>query len=257
MPGDLVIHEYGADDAPTLLFLHGLTDSGSAWPDAVDHWGDSWHIVAPDLRGHGDSPRFADDELRHTIEIMTADVDKLLRSFDTPPVVVSHSLGSTLAIFAEDAHPGLIKALVMEDPSMPRYNMSAIKLKFAADNVALLEELDTEEGVAARHELGRSMGWDDEGLYAWIEAKHQVDRRMIVHSIPKNQSWKKIFNRLTIPTLLVQPLHGPVDMGPTEDEVTNPLVQIYKIPDAGHTVRRDNPDAYYALVDPFLAENHS
>jgi pimeloyl-ACP methyl ester carboxylesterase len=40
-----------------MLFLHGLTDSGQAWPEAVSHWAGSYAIIAVDPRGHGRSPR--------------------------------------------------------------------------------------------------------------------------------------------------------------------------------------------------------
>ena len=64
---DLVVRRHGrpaGTDTPTLLFLHGLTDSGEGWPEAVAHWQDDYSIVTVDLRGHGGSPRFTADQLR-------------------------------------------------------------------------------------------------------------------------------------------------------------------------------------------------
>src|SRR5664279_2944588 len=62
-PGDygrgvLRVHELGREDGPTLVLLHGLSDSGLCWPDAVRRWRHGYRIVAPDARGHGESPRF-------------------------------------------------------------------------------------------------------------------------------------------------------------------------------------------------------
>jgi len=55
---ELRVHELGRADGPTLVLLHGLSDSGLCWPDAVRRWRHDYRIVAPDARGHGESPRF-------------------------------------------------------------------------------------------------------------------------------------------------------------------------------------------------------
>ena len=39
MAGDVVVHEYGDPGAPPMVLLHGLTEAGTTWPDAVEHWG--------------------------------------------------------------------------------------------------------------------------------------------------------------------------------------------------------------------------
>ena len=67
---ELTVHSYGRDDAPTMILVHGLSDDGTAWPDAVERWGDDWRLLAVDQRGHGASPRFRPDELSRTAEIL-------------------------------------------------------------------------------------------------------------------------------------------------------------------------------------------
>ena len=53
----LTIHQYGSLNARTAVLVHGLTETGTTWPDLVGHWGDDGHVLAPDLRGHGQSAR--------------------------------------------------------------------------------------------------------------------------------------------------------------------------------------------------------
>jgi pimeloyl-ACP methyl ester carboxylesterase len=60
---------FGDPDAPTVVLLHGLTEAGTAWPDLVAHWGDAWNVLAPDLRGHGQSSRFTAGELAQAPEV--------------------------------------------------------------------------------------------------------------------------------------------------------------------------------------------
>ena len=40
-----------------LLLLHGLADHGLVWSSLGDYLGSNYHIVAPDLRGHGESSK--------------------------------------------------------------------------------------------------------------------------------------------------------------------------------------------------------
>ena len=35
---ELTLHRYGKPGAPTLVLVHGLTEDGTTWPDAVEHW---------------------------------------------------------------------------------------------------------------------------------------------------------------------------------------------------------------------------
>ena len=72
-PGRLPVHWSGSSDpaATTLVLLHGLTDSGECWPDAVERWQGTYRIAAPDARGHGASPRYTADQLAaDPIELM-------------------------------------------------------------------------------------------------------------------------------------------------------------------------------------------
>ena len=70
----LTIHRYGSSSARTVVLVHGLTEAGTTWPDLVGHWGEDWQVLAPDLRGHGQSPRFTEDELAMAPEVLLADV---------------------------------------------------------------------------------------------------------------------------------------------------------------------------------------
>ena len=47
--------DWGNQDAPTLLMVHGGRDHCRNWDWVADELRHDYHIIAPDLRGHGDS----------------------------------------------------------------------------------------------------------------------------------------------------------------------------------------------------------
>src|SRR3546814_8208078 len=48
--------DWGNEDKPPLLLVHGGRDHCRNWDWVAQSLRDRYHIIAPDLRGHGDSP---------------------------------------------------------------------------------------------------------------------------------------------------------------------------------------------------------
>ena len=47
--------DWGNDDAPPLLLVHGGRDHCRTWDWVAQAFREDYHVIAPDLRGHGDS----------------------------------------------------------------------------------------------------------------------------------------------------------------------------------------------------------
>src|SRR3546814_7064599 len=47
--------DWGNESAPPLLLVHGGRDHCRSWDWVAERLADRYHIIAPDLRGHGDS----------------------------------------------------------------------------------------------------------------------------------------------------------------------------------------------------------
>jgi pimeloyl-ACP methyl ester carboxylesterase len=107
--------------APVLL-IHGNCSSSRYWEPLVRHLPESWRIVAPDLRGYGDSEPAPVDATRG-LRDFSDDVAALLSdgSFapGARPVVVGHSMGGGVAIQLLIDRPADLAALVLEAPVSP------------------------------------------------------------------------------------------------------------------------------------------
>lgn len=99
-------------EGPSVLLLHGLCDSGSAWEYHAQKLAAGYRVWVPDLPGYGDSPPFPDNDF--SLERMQQAVFALadaegMDSF----AVIGHSMGGYTALAMAEAQPGRIKALCM------------------------------------------------------------------------------------------------------------------------------------------------
>ena len=102
----------GRPKAPTIVFVHGVRDHGRTWDDLLAHFVDDYHIVVPDLRGHGDSEWVQGSGYDYLDYLY--DLYQLIVQNDFGPVVlVGHSLGGAITSFFAGAYPELVSKLVV------------------------------------------------------------------------------------------------------------------------------------------------
>ncbi|MCD2189006.1 alpha/beta fold hydrolase [Actinomycetospora soli] len=104
----------GAEDAPPLVFLHGVGNSLRTFTFAADALADRAHVVLVDLRGHGGSPRVPGG---YDLDGYVADVEALLERTG-PALVVGNSLGGAVAWTLAQRRPDLVRAALLEDPPL-------------------------------------------------------------------------------------------------------------------------------------------
>ena len=105
-----------------LVMIHGLASNGSRWRELADNAIRNndlpgWKILAPDLRGHGGSPRRGRIDSTQWI----ADFHQMLRQEQVETCVVGgHCMGANLAVrIACQARPGLA-GLILIEPMVPQ-----------------------------------------------------------------------------------------------------------------------------------------
>lgn len=259
---DLAVRRHGRphDEAPTLVFLHGLTDSGEGWPGAVAHWQDRYEIVTVDQRGHGRSPRFTAEQLEGSPgDVLVDDAEALLGQLGAAPVLVGHSLGGAVALVLAVRRPDLVRALILEDPAAlgaEEERRSAAKGRELVDSVAASAAATDEQALLdVRREQHPT--WPEDELLPTGRAEQLVDREFLaVGDYKPSTRWPELLDELTVPTLV---LTGDQEGVVVDEQVAgliekadNPNVTVTRIPGAGHCVRRDQPDRFFAAADAFL-----
>ncbi|HEX2744053.1 MAG TPA: alpha/beta hydrolase [Streptosporangiaceae bacterium] len=113
--GDLRVLLWGTGKRIAVA-VHGITASGMSWQAVARHMPPDWTLAAPDLRGRGHS---SDLPGPYGLDRHTRDVATVLEHFGGRPVLAGHSMGAYIALLARDAHPELVRRLVLVDGGLP------------------------------------------------------------------------------------------------------------------------------------------
>ena len=112
----IAIHyrEWGERDSPDLLLVHGWSTASVVWTDVAEALKDSYHIIAPDNRGTGESERPATGYL---LRDYARDVHNLIEVLQLQqPFYVGHSWGANIGTYVTVAYPEDTSKAVLEDP---------------------------------------------------------------------------------------------------------------------------------------------
>jgi lipase len=111
----LHVHEWGDSAAPPVVCLHGVTGHGERFRRlAEERWTD-FHVVAPDLRGHGRS----EWEPPWTIPTQLADLVETVAALGIARADwVGHSYGGRLVLELTAAYPESVRRAVLLDPAI-------------------------------------------------------------------------------------------------------------------------------------------
>jgi lipase len=113
--GDLRVLLWGTGKRVAVA-VHGITASGMSWQAVARHMPPDWTLAAPDLRGRGYS---SDLPGPYGLDRHARDMAAVLRHFGGRPVLAGHSMGAYVALLTRDAHPELVRRLVLVDGGLP------------------------------------------------------------------------------------------------------------------------------------------
>ena len=268
--------DWGNPDAPMLLLLHGGRDHCRNWDWVASDLARDWHIIAPDLRGHGDSAWSPDGN--YTMSAFTYDLAQLIhQQADGPIHIVAHSLGGSIALRYTGLFPENVSKLVAIEGLGPSPKMveARMKVDFADRFRQWVEEqrkLSSRlpKRYASIDEALQRMQGENKHLSA-AQAEH-LTRHGILQNEDGSFSWKfdnyvrsfspvdmqtaeleTLWGRITCPTRL---LYGTESWAsnPAEDGrlgfFKNASVSMYE--KAGHWLHHDQFERFMADVKAFL-----
>ena len=137
-----------------IVLLHGVASNMSRWSEFVEHTSlkETWDLLRPDLRGHGES--FTRGRL--SLEIWCRDLRDILdaEGYDQA-LTIGHSLGAQVAVQFAARYPARVRGLALIDPIFHqalRGGMRVLsRLRPAVSLLAALIRLLNRLGLRRRH----------------------------------------------------------------------------------------------------------
>jgi pimeloyl-ACP methyl ester carboxylesterase len=103
--------DWGNPEAPPLILQHGGRDHCRSWDWVAEALRPDWHVMAPDLRGHGDSAWSPDGD--YTNDAFVYDFAQFVHQLGHDQVtIVGHSLGGNIVTQFAGLYPDKVRKLV-------------------------------------------------------------------------------------------------------------------------------------------------
>jgi pimeloyl-ACP methyl ester carboxylesterase len=248
------------DAAAELVLLHGGAQNAHTWDTvamALDR-----PLVAIDLPGHGhsDAPAEGSLDVRTNASDIAVAVEQLAPE---ARAVVGMSLGGLTTIALTDAHPALVRKVVLVDvtPQVEGPGAAAI-IAFVngPESFADFDELlaRTIEFNPTRSESSLRRGILHNALQredgSWVWRYRRFTDGATERSLPAEDLWEAV-GRIGVPLMLVRGMrNGSVVDDAAEAELLRrlPDARVEHVAEAGHSVQGDDPLTLARLLDDFV-----
>lgn len=258
-------------DGPAVVLLHGYGETGDMWaPMAADLVRDH-RVIVPDLRGLGLSSKPAGGFDKKN---QAGDVAGVLAALGVEQIdLVAHDIGNMVAFQFAAQRPERVRCLALIDAPVPGVGPWDEILKNPLLWHFRFGGPDMERLVAGRERIYLDRFWNEFSanpakfgeaarvhyaqLYALPGAMHSGFEQFAAfdQDAADNREWLATGNRLEMPVLAVG---GEKSFGATMAAVMRAAATHVReaiIPESGHWVMEENPQATIALIRDFLTES--
>jgi pimeloyl-ACP methyl ester carboxylesterase len=270
--------DWGNEDGPPLLLVHGGKDHARSWDWVARVLRKDYHVIAPDLRGHGDSAWAIGGQ--YTLPEYALDLAQLIDTLGLAPVrIVAHSMGAAVSLLYAGVFPEKVSRLVaVEGMGIPQQVLARIEGREIWENIedwidqvrdcsrrqprryASIDEaaarMQSENGFLspeqAHHLTVHGVARNEDGTFSW---KFDNSSRPFFPQRLPSDAVESLWQRIECPTLLIhgtESWHGDPSLDGRAQFIRKS--QVLAIEEAGHWVHHDQLEIFLAAVADFLSE---
>lgn len=262
----LFYRKYGK--GPVLIILHGLFGSSDNWTTIAKHLSNDFTVILPDQRNHGQSPH---SEI-HDYESMRNDLHELVKDLSVEKFFLAgHSMGGKTAISFAVKWPEMLQGLLIADISPFRgddnvgsehsYHAKILKtmLDLDLDKIQSREDAESElkkSGLPPKiiGFIMKNMKRTEEKRFEW-KLNAPVLLKNLEYIMKPMERDSAYSSRVTgFPVIFLRGSNS--DYLPPEDyaDILDifPAAEFIEIPNAGHWLHADNPEAVIKSIRRFL-----
>lgn len=237
-----------------LVFLHGFPLHRGAWQMQFDALRSHFRVIAPDLRGFGESGTLPGPA---TMPQYAADVHALLQRLSTGPVVlIGHSMGGYVALAFARQFPEMLRGLVLvgtkagADTAEAAAGRRATAEKVKAEGVQVVVEAMAPKMLAAGNQDPRLVE-QVRGILNSSTTQGVIGALLGMAERPDSTG---LLAQIAVPTLVVTGADDTV-IPPAESEKLAraiPGAELKVVPRAGHLVAFEQPEEFNRLLMEWL-----
>ncbi|MDQ6618780.1 MAG: alpha/beta hydrolase [Pseudomonadota bacterium] len=273
---------WGPADAPKLFMLHGWMDVGASFQFLVDALEHEWQVLAPDLRGFGQTQWSAQG---YWYADYIADLDALLERLapDEQVNLIGHSLGGNVVMHYAGVRPERVAKVISlegfgipdEPPARAPAKLqkwldawrSPIAFADYADLGAVAERLMKNNPRLPRDKaVFLANEWAEVGMSGRARLRSDPRHKLPFPSVYRLDEVYAIWERITAPTLWIAALqsHIPKWLADHPDAGSEGLegvrrrirhvsgAQLATVDGAGHMLHHDQPEVVAGLIENFV-----
>lgn len=244
-------------EGEVLLLLHGLGSTKADWDFQIEPFSEDFRIIAPDLRGHGNSSKPKEMEA-YGVPQCAEDMKLLLQELGiTNCVIVGFSMGGAVAFQMAAEYPELVSKLVIVNTA-PDFNaLGEMGEKMITERTELLKTQGM-EAMAEKVAMGMFPEEDQKELREIFYNRARVnDLDAYYNSFITLMGWgigEKVRD-IEVPALVVA---SDMDYTPVSlkesytDKLKNAKMEVIK--NSRHGVTMDQPEQFNAALLKFIKD---
>lgn len=269
---EIIASEWGDNVNPLVIMLHGGGQTRHSWKGVAAKIANlGFHVIAHDLRGHGES--FWDSDGDYTFDAHRDDLVRIIQQLGKKANLVGASLGGmiSLSLAGHEEESKHCSGLIMVDIGMRPNDEGSDRIvefmRSGAKGFASVEEAaDAVSGYLPHRErpkdisgLKKNLRLKEDGRYYWHwDPLFLIDRTGMGEV--REERFKQLensANRITVPTLLVQGALSDILTNKEKEEFLNavPHSKFAEIKQATHMVVGDKNDIFAEAIVDFLSEH--
>jgi len=263
----LLCREWGQQNAPPLVLLHGLRGFSGTWRMLAAALGGQFRLVALDQRGRGESDW--DPGRNYYTDAYLADLESVVDQLGLERFgLIGHSMGGTTSYVYAARHPERLAALVIEDIAPGSSVSGAGAERIVREMQGMPEGFESWaearaywrtlrpslSDAAIEQRVLESLRETRGGRIIWRYDAQGIRQTRVAPDPARMVDLWPVVERISTPTLIIRGERS--DFCPASTVTTlcarNPNIRSVSVAAAGHYVHDDAPSEFVAHVRGFL-----
>ena len=257
--GKMVYYENDVESENTLVLIHGFGGSKDNWNRMVALWDGKYHVIAPDLPGHGES--VSDKTLGYTTAQQAQRLESFLKAKKAKNIyIVGHSMGGAIALRYVHSNAENVNALILIDA------MGVHHTKSDGDRLVEVSEKNPLYDVCTKERFETLVSYSMPetshipSLFKEVMFEEKCERKalekILYEGMFQDVDLDAIVQKITVPTLI---LWGDKDriIHPNNGKLFHRMIknsEMVVFEEIGHIPLLEDPERTADTIDSFLEQ---